>query len=36
MKPILHERLSHLSEDQINELIERYYADEKVSDLLDH
>lgn len=36
MKPILHERLSHLSKDEINKLIERYYADEKVSDLLDH
>lgn len=35
MKPIVNEKIAHLSEEQLTALINRYYANEKISDLLD-
>jgi len=31
----MHEKLSHLSENQVNELVERYYKNEKISSLIE-
>ena len=34
MLPIVSEKLSHLSQAQVNELIRRYYSNEKIADLI--
>lgn len=35
MKPFVNEKIAHLSEEQLTALIDRYYTNEKISDLLD-